>query len=764
MRLKVKKLLKGGEYIVFLENVEFNSEETKKIKKSGMPTVDLNSDGLGTHKLNQIDLSFKCQSAEEAEQITDNIKQSIKDRLTDLLAQEHNFTAEKVVKIPMKKKVLAFGLACAFVLLLFSAYKGVVSSQQIATQEKQLSDPALVTDEEGRIIHADRVAFSEGNQDSQPGLVTNYEMNTDGAGKTYAPPGGTFGGTSFGSATLVKPDFTITVVPETLVRYSEWESSMARSGGDKANSNHFKLILTPLGGFEGPVTLGVSGCSMLKRYLYPTQIEKLPGSSTLLIFVSPKTLPQICPGITIIARGKTPQGDLITHEKELALAIRQKSSYRGPVWYVSTQGSDLSGDGGWGSPFRTIQRGINCAKAGDSVLVERGLYKENIDIMNKDKILVASHFIFDQEESTIKSTIIEAQHAGWVVTVGRSEQVTLRGFTIQKGRGDNVSYGGGIYCYNSSLNILDNLVTNNENHSGYGAGVYCYESKPKILRNQITENHNYDGHGAGIYCFNSDPDIQHNTICGNYAGGGGSGIHLLNPNSVKLIRNVIHNDSGASAVVLYDHGIAGDFQVANNTISYNQADAVRYFGGPWSFENNIITHNQGYGLFTFEGAAYLFHNNVWGNVCENDTMNYYGLAENPTENNGNISKDPCFGNPAHGNFHLCLSSPCIDSGDPKDPVPPDGRSRIDMGAFEYTYPDIIAGDMNRDGFIDYGDINYLVNFLSGNVSAPDPLYICDVNCDDEINIHDLSYLYKFLYYYAPKPCADYEPKDRLTEK
>jgi hypothetical protein len=99
MRLKIKKLLRGGEYFVSFENVDFNSEETEKIEKFGMPTVDFSSDGLGTHKLNEIDVSIKCQGVEEAEQLTNSIKQNIKDRLSELLAQVDNFTGEEVVEM-----------------------------------------------------------------------------------------------------------------------------------------------------------------------------------------------------------------------------------------------------------------------------------------------------------------------------------------------------------------------------------------------------------------------------------------------------------------------------------------------------------------------------------------------------------------------------------------------------------------------------------------------------------------------------------------
>jgi hypothetical protein len=396
--------------------------------------------------------------------------------------------------------------------------------------------------------------------------------------------------------------------------------------------------------------------------------------------------------------------------------------------------------------------------------VERGLYKENIGLYDKDGLAVASHFIFDQDVSTVGSTIIEGRDEGWVVTIGRSENVTLCGFTVQNGRGRNGSNGGGIYSFNSTPTIFNNVVTGNQNHSGHGAGIFCYESEPTILWNYITNNSNYDGHGAGIYCYRSDPAIEHNVISRNYSSGGGSAIHLLEPNSAKIAHNTIHHDSGSAAVVLYSSGVVGDFQVVSNTVSHNQGDAIRFFGGRWHFENNIVTRNEGYGFFTLQGVADFSYNDVWGNGRHGDSLDYFGLEENPTGSYGNISVDPLFGNPPHGNFHLCLNSPCIDEGDPNILVPFDGGQCIDMGVFEYTHPDAVSGDMNRDGFIDYGDIHYLVKFLSGAVSSPDPLEIADVNCDDETDLRDLGHLYRFLYYYGQEPCTDLKPKDRLTEK
>jgi hypothetical protein len=99
MRLKVKKLLRGGEHHVSFENVDFSEEESQRIEKFGMPFVDFSSDGLGTRRLDEINLSLKCQTPQEAEEMIGKIKQRIKDKLSDLLSQVDNFSGEEVVEI-----------------------------------------------------------------------------------------------------------------------------------------------------------------------------------------------------------------------------------------------------------------------------------------------------------------------------------------------------------------------------------------------------------------------------------------------------------------------------------------------------------------------------------------------------------------------------------------------------------------------------------------------------------------------------------------
>jgi hypothetical protein len=59
-----------------------------------------------------------------------------------------------------------------------------------------------------------------------------------------------------------------------------------------------------------------------------------------------------------------------------------------------------------------------------------------------------------------------------------------------------------------------------------------------------------------------------------------------------------------------------------------------------------------------------------------------------------------FADSANGNFHLQITSPCIDTGDPNSALDPDGTI-ADMGAFYFNQND---DDMDNDGLLDADEI------------------------------------------------------------
>jgi hypothetical protein len=161
----------------------------------------------------------------------------------------------------------------------------------------------------------------------------------------------------------------------------------------------------------------------------------------------------------------------------------------GPIWYVSTSGDDLTGKGDSLHPFATIQKGINKADSGDTVLVAPGTYRQNINFRGKP-IVVASYLIRNGDTSNVGQTTIDGGQpshpdTGSAVMFISGEDSTSKiiGFTITNGSGTVVPStkdakdtlcraGGGILCYNgSSPTISNNIIVSDT--AAWGGGIGC---------------------------------------------------------------------------------------------------------------------------------------------------------------------------------------------------------------------------------------------------------------------------------------------------
>jgi predicted outer membrane repeat protein len=305
--------------------------------------------------------------------------------------------------------------------------------------------------------------------------------------------------------------------------------------------------------------------------------------------------------------------------------------HSGPIWHISTTGSDITGNGSEQFPFATIQFGINYSSDTDTVLVHPGTYIENLDFDGK-LITVGSLFLTSQDTTYISSTIIDGNSNGSVVVFGSGENSSsvLCGFTITNGSGSN--FGGGIYLYASSP-VLKNLIITGNSALYEGGGICCSDNANAIIQDVTIANNSTDYYGGGILCNMSDPSLENVTISGNTAVNAGGGIFCYTNSNPSLVNCILWDDS-PEEISFY-----GDLDPNSITIAYSDIE-----GG----EAGIVTNNNG-------------------------TVNWL---------DGNIDADPLFVDPGSGDYHLQSTSPCIDAGDPTSPLDPDGTI-ADMGAYYY---------------------------------------------------------------------------------
>ena len=106
----------------------------------------------------------------------------------------------------------------------------------------------------------------------------------------------------------------------------------------------------------------------------------------------------------------------------------------------------------------TIQAGIDVAASGDTVLVASGTYTGfgNRDLDPGDRAM----FVLSEEGSA--ATVIECQgsdtdpHRAFYVVRDDSTAFAIEGFTIRNGYASEK--GGGIYCENTILSLVDCVI------------------------------------------------------------------------------------------------------------------------------------------------------------------------------------------------------------------------------------------------------------------------------------------------------------------
>lgn len=260
----------------------------------------------------------------------------------------------------------------------------------------------------------------------------------------------------------------------------------------------------------------------------------------------------------------------------------------------------------------SIQDAIDTAEKGDTIQVEPGIYRENINFKGKEVVLTSTN---PDDDDVIASTVIDGGEKGPAVTFeqGEGSGAVLRGFTITGQSGAPVIYehlygdrdrglegcgGGGILITGDSAPLVEkNVITGIDLLSGpcgsnsVGAGIFIADASPVIVDNAIAGNTAH--RGGGIYVFNAQPRLENNFFSGNKAGWDGGGIYVRGaaPTAVENNRLVENTAERGGGIFVYS---------AAAYIRYNelQDNEARFMGGGLYLEEDsqaIVSGNQFFG-------------------------------------------------------------------------------------------------------------------------------------------------------------------------
>lgn len=314
------------------------------------------------------------------------------------------------------------------------------------------------------------------------------------------------------------------------------------------------------------------------------------------------------------------------------------NGYKPKNIYVAVNG-DNSNNGDLQTPVKTIQKGLELVKPGDTVFVRQGIYREKVSFSksgNNDAYITLMPYAGEKAVISGEGLLVNGNEA--LVTMNAVSWIVLQGFDICDFKTHNawanvdgiVVKGGGsniILKHNRVFNI-ENNATAEQGRSGHGIHIIGNTTVPltrivvenneifdcntgysenltingyvdgfEIKNNKVHNGENIGIVAAGGYAANSTPSLNYarnGIISGNevyhilgssgpiptYQGTyGAPAIYVDGAQNIIVERNLVHDNDRGIGIMSENIGFPTANCIVRNNFVYNNYTSGIYLGG-----------------------------------------------------------------------------------------------------------------------------------------------------------------------------------------
>ncbi len=268
--------------------------------------------------------------------------------------------------------------------------------------------------------------------------------------------------------------------------------------------------------------------------------------------------------------------------------------------------------------FKTINQAVAAAKSGDSILVQKGIYKEGTITVEKSLAIIG-----------LQRPVIDGDQKAEIFVVN-ANHVRIKGFKIINSGRDEVKSIAAIRLNSSRFSIVENNIIENNYFGVYVQGGYrCLIQHNKITTNRGSSQENI---GDGIHLLGSvEIWVKNNFISGHK-----DGIYLEKNKKCFVFKNLSRKNLRYGLHFMFSN----ESVYTGNVFDNNGAGVAVMYALNVSMYSNRFINNWGdsvYGLLLKE----ISYSKIKGNIFESNTTAIYAdgatkidFYNNHFENNG----------------------------------------------------------------------------------------------------------------------------------